>query len=49
VDTPEHRKDIAKETGKLIRAGFRVDTMPTEAVRSAKWFCDCAKNAKESK
>ena len=38
VETPEHRKDNAKEVAKLIRAGFAVATaQPLDDARKGKW------------
>ena len=42
VDTPERRKDNAKEVAALIRDGRRVENLSVTEVRGARWcFGEC--------
>lgn len=47
VDIPEHKKDTAKEVASCIRAGFVIEKMKAEDVRTAKWCDNCGKCAKK--
>jgi len=39
VDTLEHRRDTAREIGKAIREGYRIERLPTATVRTMEWKC----------
>jgi hypothetical protein len=39
VDNPEHKKDVAREIAKAIRAGETVERVTTESVRTMEWEC----------
>ena len=37
IDNPDHKKETAKEIGKLIRAGYAIERVTSEFVRNAPW------------
>jgi hypothetical protein len=41
VDSPTHRKDVARETSKWIRAGFKVERVTSQWVRENLTFGKC--------
>ena len=45
VDTPERRKENAREVAKWIRSGLRIEKMTSAEVRAGNW-CDCKSRKK---
>ncbi len=44
VDSPERKKDTAKEIGRAVREGCRIERVTCQAVcESSEWGCDEAK------
>ena len=39
VDSPEHKKDVARELADGIRQGYSFDRVPTEDARKEQWGC----------
>ena len=47
VDSPDHKRDVAREIGKAVRAGESVERVTCEYVRQTKWTRpDCADHAR---
>ncbi len=39
LDTPEHKREVAKEVAQVIRLGERLEHLTTEEVRAMDWKC----------
>jgi hypothetical protein len=40
VDHPGRQRDVAREVGKCIRAGFAVERVTSDEFRAMDWYCN---------
>ena len=48
LDKPERNSENAREIAKLLKAGFKIGSLPTEQVRNSVWCCDKPRTASAS-